>query len=644
LADKSLKKVIWILLFSWVVFVYLAFLYFWGEGILWESIGETFFRIFLLFVFLLVNIGLGKKVLKWLKFEIESFLESLLFSIGIGLAIFTFLLIGLGLAGLFNRWVGSLLLLGIFFFTYKDIEDVIGKIKVKSRSIIPSKISLESTLLFILFIQIVINLFGAAVLPSSWDALSVHLALPKEWVSLGRLARVPYFRFGDGLPHNISILYVMALLIKGPILAKLIHFSFGILTAIGVYVLARKYFSHRIGLLASVIFYTVPIVSWQSTTAYVDLGLTFYAFLAVYAFVNWISVKKRGWLFISAVMTGLCLGSKYTGFLWLGILALGIIINNLVFRREKPLVSIKNLFLYTILAGSIGSFWYFRLGGLSVVFRFLYNMLRGANRQQAFAMIDIGAAIDSASNVLAPYFILPWNMTMHSGGFPGIGWFGFVFLAFLPLLIIPRFRRHGVIKVVLFFSLLYFAFWAWCFPYKRGLISVLPLLSIAVSYVVVKMMHLNTFFEKIFSILVVLAFVFQIFYLAPEGLSKVYQRMLVFTGLESQEAYILRNQETYPAFKYINENLPAEAKVWILNENRTFYCDRQYVTRAPIVYDTKDTGKVLTKLKSSGITHLVFKTNVRRHHYERLPGEFKEDHLALFYNEHPFQVFKILYE
>lgn len=643
MTDKSSKKIIWILLFGWVVFVYLAFLYFWGEGILWESIGETFFRIFLLFVFLLVNIGLGKKVLKWLKFKIESFLESLLFSIGIGLAIFTFLLIGLGLTGFFNRWVGSLLLLGGFLFTYKEIEDVIRKIKVKSRNVIPSRISLESTLLFILFIQIVINLFGAAVLPSTWDALSVHLALPKEWVSLGRLARVPYFRFGDSLPHNIGILYVVALLIKGPILAKLIHFSFGILTAIGVYVLARKYFSHRIGLLASVIFYTVPIVSWESTTAYVDLGLTFYAFLAVYAFVNWISVKKRGWLLISSVMAGLSLGCKYTGFLWLGILALGIIINDLVFRKEKWLVSIKNLFLYAIPAGSIGSFWYLRLGRKQA-FIFLNDMLKGVRWQKAFGMVDIRAAIDSASDALAPYLLLPWNMTMHSDSIAGVGGFGFVFLAFLPLLVLPRFRKHRVMKVVVFFSLLYLAAWAWSFPYKRGLISIFPLLSIAVSYVIIEMMHLNAFFKKILGVLVVSALVFQMLYLAPEGLSKVYQRMLVFTGLKSQEEYILRNEETYLPFKYINDNLPGEVKVWVLNETQTFYCDQKYVTVIPRIYGTRNTGRVLSNLRRSGITHLLFKTNMNRDYYDSLPGELKENHLELLYDEYPFQVFKIHYE
>ncbi|MEA1963815.1 MAG: glycosyltransferase family 39 protein, partial [Candidatus Aerophobetes bacterium] len=395
--ERGLKRIKWILLFGWVAFIYLCFLYFWRGKILWGSIGETFFRLFLLFIFLLINIGLGKKILKWLKFKIEFFLESLLFSLGVGLAIFTFLLIGLGLAGLFNRWVAHLLLLWAFLFTYKEIEDVISQIKVKFKSITLSRISsLEIVLFLILFIQIIFNLFGALVLPSGWDALSVHLVMPKEWGRLHRLIRVPYLRFGGNTPYNIGILYGMALLIKDAILAKLIHFSFGILTGIGVYALSKRYFSHRVGLLASVIFYTVPIVSWQSTTAYVDLGFTFYAFLAVYAFVNWINSKRRGWLFISAVITGLSLGSKYTGFLWMGILCLGVLINDLFFKKEKFIVLVKNFSLFTILGGLIGSFWYLRSG--QSIFRLLYYILKGGMWRKAFAMTGTKAAVDLVSS------------------------------------------------------------------------------------------------------------------------------------------------------------------------------------------------------------------------------------------------------
>ena len=642
--EENLNKVKWILVSGWVIFVYLSFLSLWRGKILWESVGETFFRIFLLLIFLLINIGLGKKILKWLKFKIEFFLESLLFSVGIGLAVFTFLLIGLGLAGLFNKWVAHLLLLGAFLFTYKEIEDVVSQIKIKFKGVVLSKISpLEIALFLILLIQIIFNLFGASVLPSGWDALSVHLAMPKEWGRLHRLVKVPYLRFGRGLPFNIGILYGMALLIKDAILAKLIHFSFGILTGIGIYALSRRYFSHRVGLLALVIFYTVPIISWQSTTAYVDLGFTFYAFLAVYALINWINSKREGWLFISAVMIGLSLGSKYTGFLWMGILGIGILINDLFFKKEKFIVLVKNFSLFTVLGGLIGSFWYLRSG--QSIFRILYYILKGSMWKKAFAMTGTKAIIDLVGSSLTPYFSLPWNITMHSGRFADPGGIGLVFLAFLPLFILPRFRKNIMIRFVLLFSLLYLVLWGWCFPYKRGIIPVLPLLSIITSYAIVKILNFNGFFKGTICILLFLTFIFQIFYLAPEGLSKVYQRMLVFMGLTSQEEYIFRNESTSHVFKYINENLSPNSKIFIMNDPRTFYCNRPYIAILPASSGRSE--NILARFKRVGITNFLVNTSFKKRGikgYTELLKEIGENHLRIIYQQYPFVVYTIVYD
>jgi len=219
---------------------------------------------------------------------------------------------------------------GMFFLTYNEIGDFIQQTKTKLKNLVDLKLPLIETMVFvILFVQIVFNLFGASVLPSSWDALSMHLARPKEWIRLSRLTSVPYLRFGGGnFPHNIGILYGMSLLVKDAILAKLISFAFGILTAMGIYSLGERYFSRRIGLFSAAIFYTTPIVSAASATAMADLGFTFYAFLAVYALINWITSRRRGWLIISAVMSGLCLGSKHTGFLSMSILSLGILVDS----------------------------------------------------------------------------------------------------------------------------------------------------------------------------------------------------------------------------------------------------------------------------------------------------------------------------
>ena len=61
---------------GWIVFIYTSCLYFWHGVLLWKTLGETLFRIFLVALFLLVTTAFGKEVFKWLRLESHSFLES----------------------------------------------------------------------------------------------------------------------------------------------------------------------------------------------------------------------------------------------------------------------------------------------------------------------------------------------------------------------------------------------------------------------------------------------------------------------------------------------------------------------------------------------------------------------------------------
>jgi len=186
-------------------------------------------------------------------------------------------------------------------------------------------------------------------------------------------------------------------------------------------------------------------------------------------------------------------------------------------------------------------------------------------------------------------------------------------------------------------------------PYKRGLIPVIPLLGIIVACVVNKMLNFNKFSKSFLSTLFILTLIFQTFYLTPEGLNKIYQRMLVFAGLESQEDYILRNEETYPVFKYINEKLPSNAKVFVMNEPRTFYCDRPYITVMPSINYSllKDNRELLAKFREAGLTHLVVNEYLRDAYnirgYTFLLEKLKKEDLLVRYDEDPFVVFEIRY-
>jgi len=665
--SKILKRGIWIFLGSWVVFVCGSALFFWQGVVLWRTLGETLFRIFLLALFLLLNAALGKKLFKWLRIESHSFLESSLFSQGLGLAVFTHLLIGLGVAGLFNQWSINLLLLGVFLLSYREIESIIQQIKAKFGNLLTSDISwVGILLLLILAIQVFFNLAGASVLPSGWDALGAHLTRAKEWVRLHSLEAIPYISFGGRFyPSNIGMLYVMSLLVKDVILAKLIHFSFGILTLMGIYALGRRYFSSKVGLISAAIFYTIPVVAYLSTTAYVDLGLTFYAFLALYALINWIATNRKSWLIISGVMSGLCVGSKYAGFLPVAMLVVGILLQSWLVKKENFIVVGKNLLLFVLLAGLIGSFWYVRgfiiYGGFvpfGLALR-LWSTIRAA----FWKMLTLGPLNpENLSPALAFDFsflrdkaLVPWKLTMYGSALDRVydpGGVGIFFLAFLPFLLLPRFRENKMIKFILYYSLVFFVIWTIYLPVKRCFIPIFPLLSIIVGYIIMRIWETKKIIRIPLSALLILTLIFQVVYIAPGGLSKTYQRVLVLVGQTPQEDYIMKNEETYPVYSYINGNLSPDAKLYIMNDLRAFYCDRPYITS--II--RKDGGRylfrkgkeLLAKLEELGISHIVANQSSwdRQYGKERYPGvleEVRAEHLRIIYDRGPFMVFQIRY-
>lgn len=653
-------KGIWILVFGWIIFVYGSYIYFWRENILWESLGNTFLRIFLLLIFVLASIALGRKILRWLKFESSFFLESCLFGLTIGLAIVTFAVIGFGLAGLLNRWVISLFFIGVYALTYDEIGNIVRQTKTKFKSSLAAlRIpSVEVVLLLILAIQIFFNLVGASVMPSGWDNLGEHLAIAKEWTRLNRLTSVPYINLTQwAQPFNMGILYAMALLLKDAILANLIHFAFGILTAVGIYAFGKRYFSPRVGLLAAVIFYMTPVASYISSVACADIGLTFYTFLAFYALINWITSNKKGWLLISAIISGLALGSKYAGVPLTAILSSGILFSGWFLKKEKFLKIAKNFFVFIALAGLIGSFWYVRayivagrpLFGIwqGYLFKF-WRMIKGL---WASGFLNLGTAQPAfALNLSLPEKVitLPWNVSMHSGRLPGIGDIGIVFLAFLPFLLLPRCRKSKLIKFMLYYSVVFFVLWATFATYRRYIIPIFPLLGLMVAYIVEGLPSSRGGLKKGLYGVLILSLVFQMFYLPAEGLSKIYQRILVFAGLKSQEEYILRNEETYRVFKYINENSPPEAKVWVAYEPRTFYCDRPYVTFLKLGR-ASSAEEFLVQLKRAGITHFVFNQGLWqvRHggqsKYPELIEKIKPQYLDTVYEKDSFVIWRLSY-
>jgi len=143
---------------------------------------------------------------------------------------------------------------------------------------------------------------------------------------------LPFF-----LSIYINLLYLLCLSFGSDILPKFIHHFFGLATGFLIYkYLKDEEIGTNWALLGSLLFLSTPIVSRLSSEAYIDLGLTFFITLAVFAISRWRRCKysQTRWLIISAVAAGLALGTDYSALISFVFLALIVIYYYAKDRRE----------------------------------------------------------------------------------------------------------------------------------------------------------------------------------------------------------------------------------------------------------------------------------------------------------------------
>lgn len=186
--------------------------------------------------------------------------------------------------------------------------------------------------------------------PHLWDELSYHLPYARFYVENSGLAVQKYLRY-PLYAHNINLLYSLSLIFLDDILAHLIHSFFAILTALGIYQLGKEISHWRCGFIAASIFFFSGIVTLFMGSAYIDLGMTLFVFMAFYCLLKWVKSSESGWLILSGFATGIAVGSKYSGLVF-AVLFLGWVI----LETRKPTFILKYLLPVLI----IGSPWYIR--------------------------------------------------------------------------------------------------------------------------------------------------------------------------------------------------------------------------------------------------------------------------------------------
>ncbi|MFQ5835154.1 MAG: phospholipid carrier-dependent glycosyltransferase, partial [bacterium] len=620
----------------------------------------------LLLMIILISAFVGRKLLHMLGPKSDSALEEFVFSVGLGLGLFAYAILALAVLGLLHAWLVWLILVMLGIALFKDIWYSIKNLGKHLSRLFTAGFSVKNRaadvfLISLISIYLLVNLIGALAPEIEVDALTHHLYVPRVYIENHRLVYIPY-HLPSAYPLGMQMLFTLGMLLSTSVLAKLIHFSLGVLSLLATYCFGRKYMDSRAGLLAATIFYTVSVVAWESTTAYIDLGFTFFTTLEIFALVNWWHSRRepflKQWLAVAAIMCGFAMGIKYHGVFGLILLVIGILLKLRFAARGEISLALKTIFIYGSISILIVSPWLIRnyIFTGNPVFPFLNNIFKSPLMRPINPTFTRGS-FGMGDNLFSRYILSPWNMTFHGEKYGGV--ISPIFLMFLPFLFVIRVDK--VIKYMILFCGVYFALWETSASIMRYLIPIMPFLSIVVSHVINGLVSWDSMGNKVLSAGVITVTGTVLFLNLPffhpfwqkewsQGIVRHVPYQVVL-GIESREHYLSRRIGSYDVFQYVNRNLPSDAKILCFNEEFRYLSDRTLVFHwsfeARNIASSRNAAELFRHIKDLEVTHFLINWGAvadTQRGFWILQDSFVKKHLDPLYRNRSVALYKFSFE
>jgi Dolichyl-phosphate-mannose-protein mannosyltransferase len=276
-------------------------------------------------------------------------LERTFFAMALGLSAVPLLTLGLGLAGLLNRW------LFISFFAAAIVAEIVLRFRRRPRSeeqkaagprprileIGPWTIAAIAAIVPFLIVM----WLGSMSPDADFDVGTYHYEGPKEYFQNGRITYLPH-NFYTNFPFLTEMFALLGMVLHGDwywgaIAGKCALFGGVPLTALGLYTAGRRWFSETAGLLAAVVYVTTPWIDRVSIIGLSEGGMTYFVFATTFAAMLAVECLHAGrsparWIFMTGLLAGSGMGCKYTGLMQLVIpAAIGLGIALVLSPRSK---------------------------------------------------------------------------------------------------------------------------------------------------------------------------------------------------------------------------------------------------------------------------------------------------------------------
>ena len=588
----------------------------------------------------------GRAMSRLLSLSFTSVAEETAFSIMLGTGLVGLLIFALGMVGLFKPLPVALLFVVLLVVTRRETLRFYKAVVVAAKqNLIPK----ERRAVALLFCALLVLLaLRAALPPHAVDEAIYHLAAPKEFVDAGRIYPL-YDNFSGDMPLLPHMFYVVCLIAKADIAARLFSLSLAVTTAIVLYAFCARFFTRRMGVLAMFGFFGAGMVTEVSITTRVDVTLAGMGFIALYAMMNYFETDSRGWLWASALLSGFSLGIKYTAGIWVGLIGVMFLYESLLRKRERFVTVVARGLLFSAIALAAFSPWmvknyaYFKNpvypfgtgevaehGAQGTRFfnaddeRKMETYLAQSKREIPGTVDLITASMTEAEGKRVErhpfraweFFTDPdrYNMGLAEGHHEP----NFLFLLAPLLLILPK---HRWVVWLALISVAFFCFVASTAWIARYYLPVYPAMTLIAVYVLVTLAEKLRTQAPIARILPATAVVIAVALTAFVFVLQFYVSGAAsfLTGRLSRREF-LQAAFYYAPVDYINHNSPDDARVMLIGAQMGYHLQRPYL--ADVGWDTVEWQRLMIRnnsiegihedIKRQGITHILYSPGLFR--------------------------------
>jgi 4-amino-4-deoxy-L-arabinose transferase-like glycosyltransferase len=557
---------------------------------------------------IMIAAALGHRLLRWFRLDDLTALEQAIFGIPIGLGVLAYGMLALGLIGWLTPGAVAAWLLVIAALTWNEWSSIIAQIPEQAKTLRDQWRGLgrgPKAIILLAAVILLATLIQSLAPPWDYDGLMYHLESPRQFLAANHMTFNSENWRASG-PFTIEMLFSIGLAFGSNTYARLIHLTYAVILIFTTVAFSRRHFSKKTGWIAFAIMLGIPVLPIWASWANTHMGWAAYEFLSLYAVYTWTIERHRNWLVLAGITTGLALGSKFLSAGSAILLGFWILWQN---RRDLKKLLVE-AFFYAGVAILIALPWYIRSFMLTgnPVYPFIFGGPGWPPARLAllneYLLNSFGAGSRWIDFLLLPYTVYAKNALFAtlSIEMPSI---------LFPLTLLYPWKHTGGERArpLALYAILWLLYWFNGSQQIRFMLPVFPILAILTAIV------LQNLFSPRLNRLAVIGL------LAGVGIVSLFYQVVTFVqykplpvilGLESKAEYLRRNLYDYGAMEYIANSLPGDARVFLIGDGQTYYCNDRCLPLSQesnwlfMLEENQSVEAVIKSLRMQEVTHILF--------------------------------------